>query len=83
MEIIMKNEKQPFVIAIASVSGGGKTTITTQLNETLQNSKPLFFDDYDFDGPDDIINWVDNGANCDEWDLAPLISDLKTLLSSL
>ncbi|MDQ8738228.1 hypothetical protein [Paenibacillus sp. LHD-38] len=77
----MKNGKQPFVIAIAAVSGGGKTTIATQLNETLQNSKSLFFDVYDFDGHDDIINWVDNGANYNEWNLAPLIRDLKSLLT--
>lgn len=77
----MKNEKKPFVIAVAAVSGGGKTTITTLLNETLQNSKSLFFDDYDFDGPADIINWIDNGANYDEWNLAPFISDLKSLLT--
>ncbi|WP_313893940.1 hypothetical protein [Psychrobacillus sp.] len=77
----MKKGKLPLVIAIASVSGGGKTTIATHLNERLQNSKTLFFDDYDFDGPDDIIDWVDNGANYDEWNLAPFIRDLETLLT--
>lgn len=58
-----------------------KTTISTHLNERLQNSKILFFDDYDFDGPDDIIDWIDNGANYDEWNLAPLMSDLEVLLT--
>ncbi|WP_274366297.1 hypothetical protein [Paenibacillus thermotolerans] len=77
----MKNEKRPFVIAIAAVSGGGKTTVATYLNEALKKSKSLFFDDYDFDGPDDIIDWVDNGANYDEWNLAPLIRDLKSSLN--
>ncbi|MFX3636862.1 MAG: hypothetical protein ACE3L7_02285 [Candidatus Pristimantibacillus sp.] len=77
----MVNGKQPFVIAIASVSGGGKTTITTLLNDTLHNSKGLFFDEYDFEGPEDIINWVDNGANYDEWNLTPLIRDLQSLLT--
>ncbi|MFJ8089885.1 hypothetical protein ACIQ7N_17000 [Lysinibacillus sp. NPDC095746] len=77
----MKKEKQPLVIAIAAVSGGGKTTISTHLNERLQNSKILFFDEYDFDGPDDIIDWIDNGANYDEWNLAPLIRDLEGLLT--
>lgn len=68
------------MIAIAAVSGGGKTTITSNLNEKLQNSKTLFFDDYDFDGPDDIIEWIDNGAEPDKWDLTPLIRDIKKLL---
>lgn len=77
----MKKGKKPLVIAIAAVSGGGKTTIGKHLNEKLQNSKTLFFDEYDFDGPDDIIDWVDNGANYDDWNLTPLIRDLETLLT--
>ncbi|WP_067730495.1 AAA family ATPase [Oceanobacillus damuensis] len=77
----MKKGKLPLVIAIAGVSGGGKTTIAKHLNERLHNSKTLYFDDYDFDGPDDIIEWVDNGANYDKWDLAPLIRDIEALLA--
>lgn len=78
---VMIKGKLPLVIAIAGVSGGGKTTIVKHLNERLHNSKILFFDDYDFDGPSDIIDWVDKGANYDEWDLSPLIRDLKGLQS--
>ncbi|WP_205138013.1 AAA family ATPase [Virgibacillus halotolerans] len=77
----MEKGKPPLVIAIAGVSGGGKTTIAKHLNEKLQNSKALFFDDYDFDGPDNIIDWIDKGADYDEWDLAPLIRDLEALLT--
>ncbi|OXM16567.1 AAA family ATPase [Paenibacillus herberti] len=77
----MKKGKLPFVIAIAAVSGGGKTTISTHLNEKLENSKTLFFDNYNFDGPEDIIGWVDNGADYDDWDLSPLIKDLEALLT--
>lgn len=40
----------------------------------MQNSKILHFDDYDFDGPEEMIDWVDKGANYDEWNLAPLIA---------
>lgn len=72
---------RPFVISIAAVSGGGKTTIVRQLSEKLHNSKSLFFDNYDFEGPDDIINWVDSGAIYDEWNLSPLLKDLEILLS--
>ena len=42
---------RPFVISIAAVSGGGKTTIVRQLSEKLHNSKSLFFDNYDFEIP--------------------------------
>lgn len=77
----MNKENYPMVIAIAAVSGGGKTTITTQLNEKLENTKTLYFDDYDFEGPDDMMEWIDQGGNPDEWNLLPLISDLRLLLT--
>lgn len=72
---------KPFVISIAAVSGGGKTTIVKQLNEKLHNSKALFFDTYDLEGPENIISWVDNGANYDEWNLSPFLEELEILLS--
>lgn len=71
---------KPLVIAIAAVSGGGKTTITTKLNKMLSRSKALYFDDYDFDGPDDMCDWVERGADNNEWKLTPLINDLCSLL---
>ena len=77
----MKKAKHPLVIAVAAVSGGGNTTITTHLNEILQNSKTLYFDDYNFEGPNSIIEWVANGSNYDDWNLAPLITDLESLLT--
>lgn len=75
------NSNKPLVIAIAAVSGGGKTTITTHLNKILPSSKVLSFDDYEFDGPDDICDWVERGADYNEWKLTPLINDLYSLLS--
>lgn len=75
----MNRNSFPYTIAIAAVSGGGKTTIVRNLVGKLDNSKALFFDDYDFDGPSNIIDWVDQGANYDEWDLTPLHTDLKKL----
>lgn len=74
--------KIPKIIAIAAVAGGGKTTITSRLNEVLNNSKALYFDEYNFESPDDIINWVEQGADCNEWNLEPLISDLGNFISS-
>lgn len=73
---------KPKVISIAAVSGGGKTTVTKILNEKLKYSRALFFDDYDFKGsPDDLIRWVKEGPNYDQWNLKPLISDIESLLS--
>ena len=56
------DNRKPLVIAIAAVSGGGKTTIVNHLTKILHNSKALFFDEYEFDCPDDICDWVERGV---------------------
>lgn len=67
-------------MSIAAVSGGGKTTVVKQLTKTLPNSKALFFDDYDLEGPNNFKDWIKRGANYDEWDIAPFIQDLISLI---
>ncbi|MBU5345832.1 hypothetical protein [Paenibacillus lautus] len=73
---------KPKIIAIAAVSGGGKTTITSRLNQELNNSRAIYFDDYDVEGPEDIIDWVERGADCNEWSLEPIITDVNNLINS-
>jgi len=74
---------KPFIVSIAAVSGGGKTTVTRRLVESLDNSKALFFDDYEFPNqPDDICEWIEKGAELNEWNLKPLINDVKMLKSA-
>lgn len=76
----MKKGARPLVIAIAAVSGGGKTTIAHRLAAILKPSKGLFFDDYQFDGaPENIVEWIENRGNYNEWDLTPLINDVRLL----
>ncbi|WP_369693653.1 hypothetical protein [Lentibacillus sp. CBA3610] len=43
----MKEKGSPFVIAIAGVSGGGKTAVTARLIQELNNSKALILMNYD------------------------------------
>lgn len=76
----MNNLNKPITIAIAGVSGGGKTALTTHLATHTNNAKALFFDDYDLDGPEDVLEWIDRGARVHEWDLEPIVADLKDLL---
>jgi uridine kinase len=40
--------KKIFTVSIASLSGGGKTTVVNLLKNKLENSIVLCFDDYDF-----------------------------------
>ena len=77
----MNKEKSPFIIAIAAVSGGGKTTVSNHLNRKWKNSKVIHFDDYDFNGPDDIVNWIDKGGDPNEWNLTSFIKDLELLMT--
>lgn len=76
----MNNLNKSITIAIAGVSGGGKTALTTHLATHTNNAKALFFDDYDLDGPEDALEWIDRGANSHEWNLEPFVADFMELL---
>jgi uridine kinase len=74
---------KPKIISIAAISGGGKTTITKTLARKMNNTKELFFDDYNFENsPVDLIKWVNEGANYNLWNLKPLLSDIDVLINS-
>lgn len=77
----METKSSPKILAIASVSGGGKSTAVANLTERLPNAKALCFDDYNFRGPADIVLWLERGMDYDEWNLEPLLTDIKTLLT--
>ncbi|MFT8348367.1 hypothetical protein [Clostridium saccharoperbutylacetonicum] len=69
------------IISVASVSGGGKTTIIKELNKKIKNSKVIYFDDYTFEGEINNFNqWVKNGANYNVWSLEPLKEDILKLI---
>ncbi|MDK2867282.1 MAG: hypothetical protein PWP51_516 [Clostridiales bacterium] len=44
---------KPKVIAISAVSGCGKTSA---VNELVPNSKALYFDDFDFETPNNLYS---------------------------
>lgn len=72
---------KPLVISIASVSGGGKTTVVNALCSELASSKSLHFDDYDFEEyPENFYQWVTNGADYNAWNTEILANDIKHLL---
>jgi len=73
---------KPFIFTVNAISGGGKTTITRELQKRLKNSKSLCFDDrdYDFDsGIEDICKWVEDGADANYFNLERLADDIEKL----
>jgi uridine kinase len=82
---ILKHEgflmKKPIVITIAAVSGGGKTTVISELKNRLLLSKAVYFDDYEFkEGPEDYVQWVQNGEDYNAWNLEELANDIDSLV---
>lgn len=69
------------VIGISAVSGGGKTTIINELIRVIPKSKALYFDEYDFEEPKNIIKWVEDGANYNQWKLTPMIEEVETVIN--
>src|SRR5262245_48019203 len=61
---------RPFVIAVNSIAGGGKTSLTKLLHECLPNSTFFCFDDYDSSNlyPTDFHDWHRRGGNLEEFD---------------
>ena len=72
------------VIAINSISGGGKTTTTNELLKRISNSKALYFDDRDYasvSGILDLCKWeLEDGADYSLWNLQALVDDIKLLM---
>lgn len=69
------------IISIAAVSGGGKTSLTQKLLQVLPNARALYFDEYDFEQkPDDIMKWLHEGADYNEWNLKPMIDDVEQII---
>lgn len=72
----------PFIFSINAISGGGKTTTIRALQKRLPNSKALYFDDRNYDsdsGIDDIVKWIEVGADFNLWDLTLLADDIEKL----
>lgn len=66
-------KKNPIVIAVSAVSGGGKTTTINELSKRLTSSRIIYFDDYGFE-----ISPTCSDFNA--WNIEKLVEDIKELL---
>ena len=69
-----------YVIAVSSVAGGGKTTLVKSAANFLKGTT-RFFDDYASMSqyPPDIKEWVEDGADVNEWKTPLFAQDLAAL----
>lgn len=51
------------------------------MNEELSNSEALYFDEFDLEGPESIIDWMNRGSDYNEWNLTPFVKELEKLLT--
>ncbi|MCH8291500.1 hypothetical protein IH992_10420 [Candidatus Poribacteria bacterium] len=72
--------QENFVIAISAVPGGGKTTLVKKTAGLLE-ATTLFFDDYASvsEYPKDIIQWMNDGADLNEWKTPVFAKDVAAL----
>ena len=61
------------------MSGAGKTTIVKNWCARHANYKAYYYDDYEDSiiEPSDWIEWMDRGADYNEWDAPKLYEDIK------
>ncbi len=64
---------------ITSGVGGGKTTIANELACQLSAASILHFDEYAFEGPENLAKWAKEGADYNAWNLAPLLEEVLLL----
>jgi uridine kinase len=76
--------KKPYVISIASISGGGKTTVVAALKERLTNSILINFDDYgdEIHLDRDINDWSEAGVDYNEFHTEPIAADIMRLINT-
>lgn len=70
-----------FVIAVSGISGAGKSSVIQRTVELLGGASTLQFDDYASVStyPPDLRDWMERGANVDEWKTPQLADDLRQL----
>ena len=70
------------VIGVSAVSGGGKTSLVTELAKLLENAVTVYFDEFDdtIEHPPDVPTWLTEDGDYNAWrapELAKRLQDLK------
>jgi len=71
--------KTPFVIAISGPSGAGKSTLIKNLVNLFEDAVSLSIDDYPDDHYPPAFDWLERGANPDEFETPGFFADVRAL----
>jgi uridine kinase len=74
---------KPYVIVISGSVGSGKSTIAASLSRMLEDAPVLIFDHYEqyVEWPQDMIQWINDGADPHQIRIPKLKEDLLSLLN--
>jgi uridine kinase len=71
-----------YVIAVAAPIGGGKSSLVNEIANRLKDATTIYFDNYETETNkpiDHLVQWIENGADCNDFNVAGLPDDLKKL----
>lgn len=71
-----------YVVAVAAPVGGGKTSLVKAIASKLNDATAIHYDHYEKatgEPVDDLMQWIKNGANFDDFIIPELPDDLKKL----
>ncbi|RPI70625.1 MAG: hypothetical protein EHM38_05450 [Geobacteraceae bacterium] len=76
-------EFKPYVIVLAGYVGSGKSTVAASLSQRLEDAPILIFDHYEkyIEWPQDMNQWLNDGADADQIRIPKLKEDLLSLLN--
>lgn len=74
--------RNPQIIAVAGITGSGKTAVTGELAKRL-GATVVSWDDYEdiSDGPENYVEWYKTSGDVSDWQYPALAETLKTLRS--
>lgn len=70
-----------YIVAVSGMSGSGKTSVIQRASGLLGDAVVLHFDEYIETStyPPDLKDWLDRGADVDEWKTPRLAADVRAL----
>lgn len=82
---VHRSEFKPYVIVLAGYVGSGKSTVVASLSQRLEDAPILIFDHYEkyIKWPQDMNQWLNDGADADQIRIPKLKEDLLSLLNGI